>query len=139
MSVRRSDRQRKIGFPAWIRVLSAFAALLIAGEHSLASLHQALTPHDICAEHGELVHAEHQAIGETAHGTAPAVDEGPQAEPEHHHCGVVPAAPGRAPVVASDSECAFGAAALEPSTVLLHRSAVTSDVLAFAPKASPPA
>jgi hypothetical protein len=127
-------------FPAWIRVLSVFAVSLIAGEHALASLHQALTPHELCAEHGELVHADHALAGnEAAHGTTPAVDAAPQAEPEHHHCGVIPTAPARASVVAPGGECTVGAGALSSTTSPCERAVFSVDVLAFAPKASPPA
>jgi hypothetical protein len=128
-----------IRFPAWIRVLSAFAALLVAGEHGLASLHQALTPHEVCAEHGELIHADHQPAAAVAQGTAPAVEEGPRAEAEHHHCGVIPASPARAPVATRASDCVAGAAALAQASEPFERHVVSADVLAFAPKQSPPA
>jgi hypothetical protein len=117
----------------------AFAISLIAGEHTLASLHQALTPHELCEEHGELVHAEHEPGGDIAHGESSALDAGPQAEAEHHHCGIVPAAPNRAPAATPGGACAVAAATLVQVSGPCERAVVSIDVLAFAPKLSPPA
>jgi hypothetical protein len=126
-------------FPAWIRLLSVLAVALIAGEHTLASLHQALTPHELCAEHGELVHSEHQADTDTARDTGPAFDASPQAEAEHHHCGVVPAAPARAPAATPGNAYAVAPPALILASRPFERPVLSLDVLAFAPKLSPPA
>jgi hypothetical protein len=113
--------------------------LLIAGEHSLASLHQILTVHEVCAAHGELVHAggAHGAIA--PHGTEHAWESGAQAEAEHHHCGTVPAAPLRAPAVDAPSDCAPAPVAVFESFDSFDGDLPTPDVLAFAPKLSPPA
>lgn len=136
--VRRSRRPRLTRFPAWLRLFCAFAILLVAGEHTLASLHQALTPHELCEEHGELVHAEHEPA-DVAHGESSALDAGPQAEAEHHHCGIVPAAPTRAPAATPGSDCAVASATLVQVRGPSERAVVSIDVLAFAPKLSPPA
>jgi hypothetical protein len=123
----------------WLRAFAAFAAFLIAGDHGLASLHQALTAHEVCAEHGELVHADSTRSVVTARGSVPAVDATDEVEAEHHHCGAVPASPTRAPVVSVSSECAVAALdRLQPSASL-PASVPATDVLAFAPKQSPPA
>jgi len=137
--VRQSRSSRNAGLSAWIRAVAALAVVLIAGDHSLASLHQALTVHEVCAEHGELVHEGGAHVGTTAPGSVPAVESGAVAEEEHHHCGVVPAAPTRAPAVAAAFECAAAPLAALGSFESFESELPTPNVLAFAPKLSPPA
>jgi hypothetical protein len=133
---RRSSRRAR--FSAWIQAVAALAALVVAGEHSLTSLHQILTVHEVCAAHGELVHAgeTHGAIA--PHGTERAWESGAQAEAEHHHCGTVPAAPLRAPAVAATNGCALGPVVVVASFESFDSDLPTADVLAYAPKLSPP-
>jgi hypothetical protein len=133
---RRSSQRAR--FSAWIRTVAALAAWLIAGEHSLASLHQILTVHEVCAAHGELVHADETHGTIASHRSTPAFESGAQAEAEHHHCGTVPAAPLRAPAVGAPSECAPAPVAVFESFESFERELPTADVLAFAPKLSPP-
>ena len=122
----------------WVRVLAALAALLVAGEHGIASLHQALTAHEVCAEHGELVHADGLVHKAASHTGVPAVEPGASAEAAHHHCGTVPAAPLRAP--AAKAQTAILASELTVFALAGSFESVVStpDVLAFAPKLSPP-
>jgi hypothetical protein len=123
---------------AWIRALAALAALLVAGEHGLASMHQALTAHEVCAEHGELVHSGELEGTTVSHASVPAAEPGASAEAAHHHCGAVPAAPLRAPAARVQ------AAVLAPEPTIFAQAesfesvVSTPDVLAFAPKLSPP-
>ena len=136
--MKRRGAARRAWLSAMVRAIAAFAAFLVAGDHSLASLHQALTAHETCAEHGELVHAGSGKRTSNALGSVPAIESGAGVEDDHHHCGAVPAAPTRAPVVSHSSEvvgASFGApmASATPVVVL-----ATADVLAFAPKQSPP-
>jgi hypothetical protein len=133
---RRSSRRAR--FSAWIRAIAALAALLVAGDHSLASLHQILTVHEVCAAHGELVHAGDAHDATAAHGSERAWESGAQAETEHHHCGTVPAAPLRAPAVAATNECALAPVVVVASFESFESDHPTPDVLAYAPKLSPP-
>ncbi|HEX6766723.1 MAG TPA: hypothetical protein VF103_14615 [Polyangiaceae bacterium] len=129
---------RKAWFSAWLRAVAAFATLLIAGDHALASLHQALTAHEVCPEHGELVHTGSVRLRVATHDAGPSV-QGAEVEAEHHHCGTVPASPTRAPTVSASSELAVAPLADEPTSASLPAPMPATDVLAFAPKQSPPA
>jgi len=71
---------RKTWTTAWIRAVAAFVAFLVAGDHGLASFHQALTAHDVCAEHGEFVHAASTHVEATLRGSGPGVEQGRAAE-----------------------------------------------------------
>jgi hypothetical protein len=113
-------------------------ALLVAADHSLASLHHALTAHETCAEHGEQVHASATPARGDFSSAVAGIESGTETEEEHHHCGAVPAAPLRAPIASDRSEPAvpsFGACASHSPSVVAFSAA---DVLAFAPKQSPP-
>jgi hypothetical protein len=136
--MKRCGAARRAWLAATLRAIAAFAAFLVAGDHGLASLHQALTVHETCAEHGELVHAGSTGRAAEAPSSVPAVDRGTGVEEEHHHCGAVPAAPTRAPVASGSSELAT--ASLDGCvTSAVHVEAhPAADVLAFAPKQSPP-
>ena len=137
--VRHRRPPRKAWFSAWIRAVAAFAAFLIAGDHGLASLHQALTAHEVCAEHGELVHTGSVRSNVASHERVPAVQGATEVEAEHHHCGTVPASPKRAPTVSASSELAVAPLADDPTSASLPAPVPATDVLAFAPKQSPPA
>jgi hypothetical protein len=121
-----------------VRAFAAFAALLVGADHGLASLHQALTAHEVCAEHGELVHAGELVRKAASHSGVAAVEPGASVEATHHHCGAVPAAPLRAPAPSVQ------ASILAPEPTIYVRADAfesvvsTRDVLAVAPKLSPP-
>ena len=138
-AVRLTKSSRKTSATAWIRAVAAFVAFLVAGDHGLASFHQALTAHEVCAEHGELVHtaSTHEGVGR--HGSVPAVEQGAGAEADHHHCGAVPAAPTRAPAVTRSEAVAEPPLALATFLVSFESAALALHVLAYAPKQSPPA
>jgi hypothetical protein len=123
---------------AWLRVVAAFVAFLVAGDHGLASFHQALTEHDVCAEHGDLVHHDSTRHDATRHGAESGIEQGLVGEADHHHCGAVPAAPTRAPIVACSVTIAVSPHALVEALERLESGPTTSDVLAYAPKQSPP-
>jgi hypothetical protein len=137
--VRLFRTSRKGWFSAWVRAAAALFAFLVAGEHGFASLHQALTAHEVCAEHGELVHADSLHSASVPRGVVPAVDVAAEVEAEHHHCGAVPAAPTRAPVVSAATECFAALPAVVPTSASPLAMVPAADVLAFAPKQSPPA
>jgi hypothetical protein len=136
--VRLGGSSRKAVVSAWIRAVAAFVVFVVAGDHSLASLHQALTVHEVCAEHGELVHDGGAHGATTAPNSAPTAEPGAFAEDEHHHCGVVPAAPTRSAAVGAADECPLANLAVVETFDSFEADLPTADVLAFAPKLSPP-
>lgn len=137
--MRRPSDSRHTFTSAWIRAVAAFVALLVAGDHGLASFHQALTAHEVCAEHGDLVHETSTHAGPVALGSGVGVEQGASAEEDHHHCGAVPAAPTRAPVVAGSETVSAPPLALARASKSFEGAAPSADVLTYAPKQSPPA
>ena len=121
-------------------VLTAFVAWLGVAAHLAGTLHFALISHEICADHGELVHRA-SAPGSDHHRAS-----GPVAVPssdgeEHDHCPVagrrhdhvaVFAAPG---VLVAPALVAPAPASPASSLVAPSRKAL----LLAAPKQSPPA
>ena len=121
-------------------VLTAFVAWLGVVAHLAGTLHFALISHEICADHGELVHRASASGAEHHHARGPvATPSG--ADDEHDHCPVAgrrhdQLAVGEAPVV----QVAEAPVALAPSVstgalVVPSRAAL----LLAAPKQSPPA
>lgn len=107
--------------------------------------HLLMVRHQVCGEHGELVH-EHDREAGAAAGTRPlelarTVMPGVPEGHHHDHCGIV-ATGGKSAAVAVVSSGAQLAAAAPSSAVLSFRVASRPDsgrVLAYAPKQSPPA
>jgi hypothetical protein len=119
--------------------LAVVALGLLAGEHVMPSLHHVLVAHQMCAEHGRLEHvdAESRAVAQHEEGQQFTADA---ARGEHQEaCGSIPASPPRAPLAAS-STFVGGTTAPLRSPAARYRDAVSdADVVAFAPKQSPPA
>jgi hypothetical protein len=127
-------------FSSWLRALAAFVLAELLLVQLLPALHHALVEHEVCAEHGDLVH------GDGGHGraVAPGNDhagyhEGSSASHEHEHCGVSAAV--RQPGVTGERL----ALKLEPEACLVapaflaEASASRSiELLALAPKLPPP-
>ena len=127
--------------PGFRVVALAFGVLLMGGQ-LLNSLHELLVPHEVCAEHGQLVHVsldepvspEHSPDGSVG------ISAMPGEQHSHEHC-VLAARSG-------DDELAAPAAASgelvdavpEASTVAAWSAAThgSDDVIALAPKQSPP-
>jgi hypothetical protein len=138
---REPQRRTKHHKSWWIRVLSALALCLVGGQGVLPSLHQAEVSHRVCAEHGELIDGSdsHAAEWDYAEPTSHDVSVGGTAEDDHGaHCDCVLGA------FLSGSEArradALDELGAEASSVI-HVSAadsVTTEVLSFAPKQSPP-
>ncbi|HEX6275009.1 MAG TPA: hypothetical protein VFZ53_18330 [Polyangiaceae bacterium] len=122
-----------------LRLLAALALALLGGDHVLPALHHLVVSHELCAEHGVLEHAG-AAAREHAHRDDTPAFQGISAEGEHHdHCGSVPASPPRAPFVAAFSAAFAPVCAAAPPFVAASAAVPPADVLAFAPKQSPPA
>jgi len=122
--------------PSWRGVVAAvaFFASLVA-QFGIVG-HMGLVPHEICADHGELVERE---------AGAPAAPATPHRLPsaDHDHCPLA-ANPGRAPtpVLALIDVGVLPPVCLEalPATVTPPTASQTSlALLAVAPKTSPPA
>lgn len=78
-----------------VRLLAVLTLLVFSGQALLPALHHAVAPHEVCAEHGELVHSgrldAHGPAAEEASSSS-AREDGPQvatnaAEHAHDHCG----------------------------------------------------
>jgi hypothetical protein len=131
---------RKSRFSSWLRVLGAFILAELALVQVLPALHHALVHHEVCAEHGELVHAD-DAHGHavTAQNDSPGYHADSSNEHQHEHCGVSAAA--REPGIArAETRLALGPEAAAPavSSVTAARAAGSIELLALAPKLPPP-
>jgi hypothetical protein len=127
-----------------LRALALVLSVLLVGSHVLTAVHTALVPHEVCSEHGELVHADHH--GELKE-PAPAADPGsPAASPRaasehsHDHCSVVSRPAEEARVLPSTPAVVLTAFPLaEPRALVALLAAPASAPLLSAPKQSPPA
>ncbi len=122
-----------------VALLTASVAWLIAVSQVAATLHFALISHEICADHGEVVHADERDHASDHHVGGP-LAQTPDEHAGHDHCPVLgrrlehatlygaPPATVSAPRVAA---CAPAAAATDtvPSR---------AELLLAAPKQSPP-
>jgi hypothetical protein len=136
---------RKSRFSSWLRVLGAFILAELSLVQVLPALHHALVHHEVCAEHGELVHAE----GSHGHSVTAQKDSpvgghagyraDSSSEHQHEHCGLSAAV--REPGIAGgEPALALGVQALAPvlSSVAAARAACSIGLLALAPKLPPP-
>ncbi len=121
-------------------VLSALVAWLVVLSHLATTLHFALISHEICADHGELVHASAERTTSAPSHARGAVALPGSAHEAHDHCPVlgrrheqlaVLASPAAvvAPAVAVEAPQQRQGVALKPSRAAL---------LLAAPKQSPP-
>jgi len=114
-----------------------FAAGLLSSQHALPALHHALVRHEICAAHGELVHTG-ETHAETKQFGSVSIDGVRAEHSDTDHCGVIPASPPRAPAAPTSIDWSFSAPVLEVAAISSGTNATVPDVLAFAPKQSPP-
>jgi hypothetical protein len=122
---------------AWLRFVAALALALFAGDHVLPALHYGLVAHELCPEHGRLEHTSDRAQSRARHDAGPAYAAG--GDEHHEHCGSVPASPPRAPVSGETALVFNLAPAAREESALPSTAVLTADVVAFAPKQSPPA
>lgn len=121
-------------------VLTALVAWLGVLAHLAGTLHFALISHEICADHGELVHRASAAAGEHRHARGPVATPSSDGD-EHDHCPVAGrrhdhVAVGEAPAVhVAQGPVALAPAGAEGTRVAPSRAAL----LLTAPKQSPPA
>lgn len=127
---------------AGLRALASALLLLLAGAQALPSLHFVLVAHEVCPEHGEILHADDgassHAPGSTWRGAE--VAAGSELEHEHEHCSVA-LRPG--PPELSGAELACDASGALPVAELVapaarERAHSSVALLAYAPKLAPP-
>ncbi len=102
------------------------------------NLHLAAVQHEICAEHGELAHGEHTHAEVEADGASTIAEE-PSHSDEHDHGCVLLASLWSQPLPAHHATITI--APQVPSadqTALAHLPRASRNVLAWAPKQSPP-
>ena len=103
----------------------------------LPALHYALVAHEMCPEHGQLEHAGNRVETHTHHDGGPAYTTG--SDDDHHdHCGSIPVSPPRAPLAGDATRVFEVARAMREDLVVPSTAVLTADVVAFAPKQSPP-
>ncbi len=124
------------------QVSAVLAVIALAIAPVSSSLHLVAVAHDVCAEHGEVVHGEHPdehgAVHEATEDRSTVTGGGTHADPHDHGC-VLLASLWTQPLpahyaVSTVAPCHCGS----DTSVAAHQSFATGDVLAWAPKQSPP-
>ena len=131
--------RRRVAF----RALATALAVLLLGGQALSLLHEIIVPHEVCAEHGELVHSSSHALAGVSRHAQPvnsiSASNAPQAH-EHDHCTV---ATRRVEQLAAPLEQSTYHIAIDSITAGIGEaetaSAVGPPLLQLAPKQSPPA
>ena len=123
-----------------MRVLGAFVLAQLSLVQVLPALHHALVHHEVCAEHGELVHSnESHGHAVTAENEHPGYHADSSGSHEHEHCGVSAAVrdPG---VAAAPPPLLLDASPSAPAapSVAAASAARSIELLALAPKLPPP-
>jgi hypothetical protein len=125
-----------------LRALAAAVTLLLLAGQALATLHQLIVPHQLCAEHGHLVHAKRssartpsseQPLGELA-------QPGARDSDEHAHCSLAVRREERRCVLGNATASVSAPSECSASTPALERAAPSAGppLLLLAPKQSPP-
>jgi hypothetical protein len=131
------------GRPLW-RPLWALGVLALLLSDVWRVPHLLMVRHQVCGEHGELVHEHQRGIAPGSQPTDVVTGSASPAAPgghHHDHCGLV-ATLGRSAAVLSISSGVLGTGPASTSRVLSFRVLPRPDpesVLAYAPKLSPPA
>jgi hypothetical protein len=136
------SRHRKsfaVSTRALVALLTTCAAWLVALSQGAAMLHFALVSHEICADHGEAVHA-----GAASH-SASAVASGPAAHAaddhaEHDHCPLLGRRTEQADASGAPTATlsTLAAAPLAPAAAATEIAPSRAELLLTAPKQSPP-
>lgn len=111
---------------------------------ALPVLHFVLVAHQLCAEHGALVHADagsspaaHGPEGQPASSDAQLLDSG--SEPHaHDHCGVAIAGQAHAVRLGSPEGCLYAASYRAGGTGAARAAHSSIALLSYAPKLAPP-
>jgi hypothetical protein len=120
--------------------LAAFALVLLLGQHVLPALHHAVETHEICPEHGELVHELAAKPSEQPASQGAGISGG-EPQHEHGHCAVVPAVQRKEYAPATSSALLITPAPVAAITIALrdHTRVSKTRLFRLAPKQSPPA
>ncbi|HYO94231.1 MAG TPA: hypothetical protein VER33_06950 [Polyangiaceae bacterium] len=127
---------------AGLRALVSALLLLLTAAQALPSLHFVLVAHEVCPEHGEILHADDGAASHApdSRWRGPVAAAGSELEHEHEHCSVAlrPSSPelSCAALVCVASASLPIAHLLGPAARERGRSSLA--LLAYAPKLAPP-
>ena len=122
-------------------LVSALLLLLTAAQ-ALPSLHFVLVAHEVCPEHGEILHAEDGAASHASDSTwrGPVATAGSELEHEHEHCAV--AVRPSSPELSGATLVCVASASLPIAQRLAagarERGRSSVKLLAYAPKLAPP-
>jgi len=120
------------------RAAAVLAMLGLAVAPVSGTLHLAAEQHEICAEHGELVHGEH-AHAEVEVHSALAVAGEPSHSNEHEHGCILLASLWSQPLPAHHATITVAPQVPSANGIAVTRlPRATGNVLAWAPKQSPP-
>jgi hypothetical protein len=124
-----------------LRVLGAFVLAQLSLVQVLPALHHVLVHHEVCAEHGELVHSNDESHGHavTAQNELPGYHVDSSAPHDHEHCGVS-AAVRDAGVVGARPALSLEASVSAPTvaSIAAASAARSIELLTLAPKLPPP-
>jgi hypothetical protein len=124
-----------------LRALAAALTLLLLGGQALATLHQLVVPHRLCAEHGHLIHAEKPAARSEYRSTqGPLVQTGSRDGDEHGHCALAVRRDELRSAVLLSNEACVSPPIIALATKLFARVEPSAGPPLFelAPKQSPP-
>jgi len=122
-----------------LKAFGASAAALLAAAPLASALHVVAVPHEVCADHGELVHGDHVSTSSAPDETASLGTETQADSHEHDHCLLGTPAAGAS--LRPSRVVAASTVAVTDGGFSLRRSApIASEALyRIAPKTSPPA
>jgi hypothetical protein len=128
-----------LALPVGLRALAAFALALLLGQYVLPAVHYAAEEHEVCPEHGELVHVRGSHTSEPPAGEGPGIS-GAGERDDHGHCDVVPAVSreGQALAARAELEVAPPAAEKTAAAIVARAQASKTPLFRLAPKQSPP-
>ena len=124
---------------AALKVLGAITASLLAAAPLASAIHLLAEPHEVCADHGELVHGDHAQGSSEGDATSAYHAEASSDSHEHDHCLI------GAPAAGASLRPSRVVAATTPVVVLAGTCPqadpdfVSDSLYRIAPKNSPPA
>jgi hypothetical protein len=137
-----APRHRKSFAPSartFVALLAVCVAWLVALSQGANTLHFALISHEICADHGELVHTDADAHASEHRVPGPAV-QAPSEHAGHDHCPVLGRPLEQAGLSGAPPAtlAALAVTAPAPAAVETDNGPSRAELLLAAPKQSPP-
>lgn len=121
------------------QAFSCLLLVLLGTGPALPLLHFGLTQHELCPEHGELVHTEGAARADHHGGEAPGLYDAPGFSHEHDHCLASAVQAPRATLAKAPAPVLLDPGDGSTSLLIESRDAHPSvSILALAPKLPPP-